>query len=126
LGISENFSLVCVQEFFVEFRRHKLSQRSRHALARYPQHQRGRDDNQRTELVTVSRLLQELDEMLLFVQNAMLAAPTTHFVLLSQGILYRGAGLETVWPQFAALSITGAVFFMVAQRRLRKTISTMA
>jgi len=66
------------------------------------------------------------ESMPLFVQNAMLAAPTTHFVLLSQGILYRGAGLETVWPQFAALSIIGALFFIVAQRRLRQTIGTMA
>ncbi len=30
------------------------------------------------------------------VQNIMLVAPTTHFVELSQAILYRGAGLETV------------------------------
>jgi hypothetical protein len=29
-----------------------------------------------------------------FVQNIMLIAPTTHFVELSQAILYRGAGLE--------------------------------
>ena len=29
-----------------------------------------------------------------FVQQIMLAAPTTHFVMLAQGILYRGAGLE--------------------------------
>lgn len=33
------------------------------------------------------------------VQNVMLAAPTTHFVMLAQGILFRGAGLDIVWPQ---------------------------
>jgi ABC-2 type transport system permease protein len=32
----------------------------------------------------------------------MLAAPTTHFVMLAQGILFRGAGLDIVRPQFAA------------------------
>jgi hypothetical protein len=34
------------------------------------------------------------------VQNLMLAAPTTHFVASSQAILFRGAGLSVVWPQF--------------------------
>ena len=33
------------------------------------------------------------------VQNIMLAAPTTHYVRLAQAILYRGAGLDVVWPQ---------------------------
>jgi ABC-2 type transporter len=31
------------------------------------------------------------------VQMVMLAAPTTHFVKIAQGILYRGAGLDVVW-----------------------------
>ena len=38
-----------------------------------------------------------------FVQTIMLAAPTTHFVILAQAILYRGAGLAIVWPQLLAL-----------------------
>ena len=29
-----------------------------------------------------------------FVQQIMLGAPTTHFVMLAQGILFRGGGLE--------------------------------
>jgi ABC-2 type transport system permease protein len=60
-----------------------------------------------------------------FVQIVMLAAPTTHFVLLSQAILYRGAGLEVVWPQFISLMVIGATFFGVALGRLRKTIGQM-
>jgi ABC-2 type transport system permease protein len=35
------------------------------------------------------------ESMPLFVQDIMLAAPTTYFVRLAQGTLYRGAGLET-------------------------------
>jgi ABC-2 type transport system permease protein len=61
-----------------------------------------------------------------FVQIVMLAAPTTHFVLLSQAILYRGAGLGVVWPQFISLAVIGAIFFAVALGRLRKTIGLMA
>jgi len=60
-----------------------------------------------------------------FVQNVMLAAPTTHFVSAAQAILYRGAGLEVVWPQFLALVVIGTVFFVVALTRFRKAIGTM-
>ncbi len=60
-----------------------------------------------------------------WVQIVMLAAPTTHFVMLAQGILYRGAGLSIVWPQFVALFLIGAVLFYVSQSRLRKVIGAM-
>ena len=33
----------------------------------------------------------------------MLAAPNTHYVILSQSVLFRGAGLGVVWPQLVAL-----------------------
>ena len=61
-----------------------------------------------------------------FVQAVMLAAPTTHFVMLAQAILYRGAGLEVVWPQFLALFAIGAALFGYALSRFRATIGTMA
>lgn len=60
------------------------------------------------------------------VQQVMLAAPTTHFILLAQGVLYRGAGFSVVWPQFLTLTLIGLVFFTIALTRFRKTIGTMA
>lgn len=60
------------------------------------------------------------------VQNIMLVAPTTHFVQLGQAILFRGAGLAVVWPQFAALLLIGAVLFGLSLQRFRKTIARMA
>ena len=60
------------------------------------------------------------------VQDIMLAAPTTHFVELSQAILYRGAGLETVWQPFLALALIGTVLFFLSLARFRKTIGQMA
>lgn len=60
------------------------------------------------------------------VQAVMLAAPTTHFVMLAQAILYRGAGLEIVWPQFLALFAIGAVLFGYALSRFRVSITRMA
>jgi ABC-2 type transport system permease protein len=61
-----------------------------------------------------------------FVQLAMQAAPTTHFVTLAQAILFRGAGLVVVWPQLVALALIGAVLFTLSLARFRKTLATMA
>ena len=60
------------------------------------------------------------------VQNIMMVAPTTHFVSLAQAILYRGAGLDVVWPQFVSLAVIGAAFFTFALTRFRQTIGSMA
>ena len=60
------------------------------------------------------------------VQDLMQLAPTTHFVELGQAILFRGAGLETVWKPFLALLVIGSVLFVLALRRFRNTISQMA
>jgi ABC-2 type transport system permease protein len=54
------------------------------------------------------------------IQTIMLAAPNTHFIILSQGILFRGAGLDVVWPQFAALLVIGSVLFYFSLRRFRR------
>jgi ABC-2 type transport system permease protein len=46
--------------------------------------------------------------------------------MLGQAILYRGAGLDVVWPQFLAIAMIGAVLFDLALARFRNTIATMA
>ncbi|PTU75093.1 ABC transporter permease [Pseudomonas mangrovi] len=60
------------------------------------------------------------------VQQIMLAAPTTHFVSLAQAILYRGAGLDIVWPQLLAITAIGSLFFLGALARFRRTLAQMA
>lgn len=57
------------------------------------------------------------------VQQIMLAAPTTHFVMLAQAILYRGAGFSVVYPQFIALIAIGAALFVFSLARFRKSLS---
>lgn len=57
-----------------------------------------------------------------FVQAVMLAAPNTHFVMLAQAILYRGAGLDVVWPQFLALLGIGGALSAFALGRFRKSL----
>jgi len=61
-----------------------------------------------------------------FVQNVMLAAPTTHFVSAGQAILFRGAGLGVVWPQRSMLAVFGGLMFSAALLRFRKAVSLMA
>jgi ABC-2 type transport system permease protein len=57
------------------------------------------------------------------VQNAMLLAPTTHFVILAQAVLFRGASLAVVWPQFLALALIGATFFLIAVFQFRRSVT---
>jgi len=59
-----------------------------------------------------------------FVQDIMLLAPNTHFVMLAQGILYRGAGFDVVWPQFAALAVIGTALFLLSLAYFRKMLET--
>ena len=56
------------------------------------------------------------------IQTIMLAAPNTHFIILSKGILFRGAGLDVVWPQFVALILIGSILFVLALWRFRKSL----
>ncbi len=61
-----------------------------------------------------------LESMPLFLRTLMEASPTTHFVSFAQAILYRGAGIDVVWPEFLAVTLIGVVFFAVALLRFRR------
>lgn len=61
-----------------------------------------------------------------WVQNIMLAAPNTHFVMFAQAVLYRGAGLSIVWPQLLSLAVIGSILFSISLARFRKTLALMA
>ena len=56
------------------------------------------------------------------VQNIMLGAPDTWFVMLGQAILFRGAGFDIVWPQLLALFGIGTALFAFALWRFRKVL----
>ena len=60
------------------------------------------------------------------VRWLMSLAPTTHFVDLSQAILFRGTGLAIAWPSMVALAAIGAVLFGLSLARFRRTIVQMA
>lgn len=54
------------------------------------------------------------------VQTIMLAAPNTHYVILSQSVLFRGAGLGVVWPQLLALLVIGTMLFAFSLGQFRR------
>lgn len=60
------------------------------------------------------------DSMPELVQTIMLAAPNTHYVILSQSVLFRGAGLDVVWSQLKALLVIGITLFAFSLRHFRQ------
>src|SRR5271166_1353593 len=60
-----------------------------------------------------------LESMPSWLATVMQVSPSTHFVLFAQSILYRGAGLNVVWPQFLAVAVVGGLFFGFAILRFR-------
>ncbi len=60
-----------------------------------------------------------LESMPVWMQYAVQVSPSTHFVAFAQAILYRGAGLEVVWPRFVATLGIGGVFFAFSLVRFR-------
>jgi ABC-2 type transport system permease protein len=66
-----------------------------------------------------------LDSMPEVLQTIMQASPTTHFVAVSQTILYRGAGFEAMWPHLLAMAGIGMVFFLAALLRFRTAVTSL-
>ena len=64
-----------------------------------------------------------LESMPEWVQNIMLAAPTTHFVEFCQAILFRGAGIKVVYKPFIMLFAIGTILFSLSLIRFRKSVA---
>ena len=58
-----------------------------------------------------------------WMQRLTLVLPSRHFVAFSQAIIYRGAGLETVWPQFLAVAGIGLLLFVFSLSLFRQSIA---
>jgi ABC-2 type transport system permease protein len=58
-----------------------------------------------------------------WMQRVTLILPSGYFVAFSQAIIYRGAGLETVWPQFLAVAGIGLLLFVFSLRLFRQSIA---
>jgi ABC-2 type transport system permease protein len=60
-----------------------------------------------------------LESMPPWLATMMQASPSTHFVSFAQAILYRGAGIDVVWPQFLIVALIAALFLGLAVFRFR-------
>ncbi|AMV39588.1 ABC transporter permease [Planctomyces sp. SH-PL62] len=49
--------------------------------------------------------------------------PSRHFVAFSQSIIYRGAGIGAVWPDFLVVTLVGAGFLAFSLQRFRRSIA---
>lgn len=49
--------------------------------------------------------------------------PLRYFLIILRGIFLKGIGVETLWPQMAALAVLGLAFLRFASKRFTKTIS---
>jgi ABC-2 type transport system permease protein len=61
-----------------------------------------------------------LESMPAWLSTVMDAVPSTHFVSFAQPILYGGAGIGIVWPDFLQVAFVGGLFFALALWRFRK------
>ena len=67
-----------------------------------------------------------LESMPPWLATIMQASPSTHFVSFAQSILYRGAGIDVVWPQFVLVALIGGLFFGLAILRFRSVVAQAA
>lgn len=58
-----------------------------------------------------------------WLQRLTLVLPSRHFVSFAQAILFRGAGLDLVWREFAAVATIGLAFLLYAVSRFRTSIA---
>ena len=65
-----------------------------------------------------------LESMPSWLATIMQASPSTHFVSFAQAILYRGAGLDVVWPEFVAVAAIAALFLVLSLLRFRSALSS--
>jgi ABC-2 type transport system permease protein len=63
------------------------------------------------------------ENMPVWLQHAMQLSPSTHYVHLAQGILYRAAGVDIVWPQMMAVGGIGVAFLALALMRFRSMLA---
>ena len=64
-----------------------------------------------------------LESMPEVLQTIMQLVPSTHFVSMAQAVLFRGAGVDVIWPNLLVTAVIGAVFFLAALLRFRKTVT---
>lgn len=71
----------------------------------------------------LSGALTPIESQPAWLQVATQALPNRHFVEFSQAILFRGAGLDVIWPNFLAVFLIGLAFLSYSIVRFRSAIT---
>jgi ABC-2 type transport system permease protein len=67
-----------------------------------------------------------LESMPPVLRVALQASPTVHFVDLTQSVLFRAGGLDTIWPRLLTIAGLGALFLAIALGRFRAMLEQQA
>ncbi|UDW83042.1 ABC transporter permease [Pasteurella canis] len=70
-------------------------------------------------LYLLSGSLSPLENMPLLVQYIMQLSPLTQFIAIGQDVLFRGAGMNVIWPRVLIITLMGALFILIAILRFR-------
>ncbi len=49
--------------------------------------------------------------------------PSRHYMEFAQAVIFRGAGMDIVWPQFVIVAVLGLIFLLASLALFRRSIS---
>ena len=75
-------------------------------------------------LMLLSGSITPYESMPMILQELMKLMPTSHFVDLSQAILFKGAGLSIVWEKMLIIFIIGVVFFVSTLALFKRSLDS--
>ncbi|MDM7853899.1 ABC transporter permease [Cellulomonas alba] len=73
--------------------------------------------------ILLSGMIFPLDAMAPGVRWIGYLLPLTYFTMISQGVMLRGAGIDSLWPAFLVLAVMATVVFTAATLRFRRDLA---
>lgn len=61
-----------------------------------------------------------------WLQAGTLFLPSRHYMSASQAIVFKGAGIETVWPEFVWMAVLGLALLMTSLVMFRRSVAQMS
>jgi len=74
-------------------------------------------------LVSLSGALNPIEAMPVWLQPLTIINPIHHFSVIARGSMLKGSGIDTLWPNFLALSLITLVLLSLSVWRFRKQLS---
>ncbi len=61
-----------------------------------------------------------------WLQAGTLVLPSRHYMSASQAIVFKGAGIETVWPEFVWMTFLGVALLLMSLRLFRRSLAQIS